>query len=97
MTDQAVGWSPKGWQLRDGVSDEPALVINQDSRYGHLLHLPDCQDVRKAAFEFDPLPNTRIGNRTVLGILWQGEKWRPLSEPIPVGFCQHCLIEREPM
>ena len=41
------------------------------------------------------MPNTHIGNRSMLAILWQAEKWRPLSEPIPVGFCQRCLIERE--
>ena len=93
MTEQADNWDPEGWQLRLGATDEAALVINQHSMYGHLLHLPDCSYIGGRGG--DEMPNTRIGNRSMLAILWQAEKWRPLSEPIPVGFCQRCLIERE--
>lgn len=92
MTEQSDNWNPEGWQLRLGVTDEPNLVINQHSMYGHLLHLPDCSYM--AGRGGDKMPNTRIGDRSVLSILWQAEKWRPAREPTPVGFCQRCLIER---
>ena len=93
MTEQFEHWNPEGWRLRLGVSDELQLVINQHSRYGYLLHLPDCSYI--AGHGSDEMTNTRIGDRSVLAILWQAEKWRLVTEPIPVGFCQRCLIERE--
>jgi hypothetical protein len=67
-------------------------VINQHKMYGHPF-LPDCSYI--AGRGRDETPNTCIGNRSMLAILWQAEGWRPLSEPIPVGFCQRCLIERD--
>jgi hypothetical protein len=91
--EQPENWDRDGWQLRLGVTDEPQLVINQHSRYGYLLHLPDCSYI--AGRNSDEMANTRIGDRSVLAILWQAEKWRPASEPTPVGFCQRCLIDRE--
>lgn len=93
MTEQTDYWDPDGWQLRLGVADEPELRINQHSMYGHLLHLPDCSYI--AGRGGDEMPNTRIGSRSVLEILWQAEKWRPPGVASPVGFCQRCLIERE--
>ena len=93
MTEPPSNWDPEGWQLRLGAADVPRLLINQHSMYGHLLHLHGCSYITGRGG--DEMPNTRIGNRSVLAILWQAEKWRPLSEPIPVGFCQRCLIERE--